>query len=146
MPDESNSILGLVADIVSAHVSHNSMSPDQLPKLISDVHQALATVGGSSAAVAQSDPAVPVKKSVFADHLVCLDCGKPFKMLRRHLATDHDMTPDQYRQKWTLPASYPIVAPDYAKERSVLAKKIGLGRKAGESAPRKGKKAGRKSG
>ena len=132
-----DTMLALAAQIVSAHVAHNPISPADLPKLINDVHRALASAGQSSTPQ-RSEPAVSVRQSVKADHLVCLECGKRFSMLRRHLATDHQLTPDQYRQKWDLPRDYPIVAPDYAKVRSGLAKKIGLGRLPGNTA-RKGK-------
>jgi predicted transcriptional regulator len=143
MPDTSFSVLSLAAQIVSAHVSNNSVAPDQLPKLINDVHRALATVGQVAAEQPKAEPVVPIKKSVFADHLVCLDCGKQFSMLKRHLMTDHKLTVDQYRQKWGLPSSYPAVSPDYAKTRSVLAKKIGLGRE-GRAAKKVGKMAARR--
>jgi predicted transcriptional regulator len=119
-------ILSLAVQIVSAHVANNSVSPDQLAKLINDVHRALTTVGQVAVEQPKVEPAVAVKKSVFADHLVCLDCGKQFSMLKRHLRTDHNLTVDQYRQKWGLPSSYPVVSPDYAHARSAWAKKIGL--------------------
>lgn len=133
-------LLGLAAQIVSAHVSKNEVSPDGLPGLITAVHRALATVGQAEVAPVRAEPAVPVKKSVTPGHIACLECGKHFSMLKRHLNTDHQLTPDQYRQKWELPQSYPLVAPDYAKTRSTLAKKIGLGRKTA-SPRRAGKKA-----
>jgi len=135
----SSTVLSLAAQIVSAHISNNSVSTDQLPKLINDVHYALATAGQAAAKAPLAEPPVPVKNSIFADHIVCLVCGKHFSMLKRHLRIDHQMTPDQYREKWDLPSSYPLVSPDYAKTRSALAKKIGLGR-GGKAA----KKAGRK--
>ena len=119
----------LTADIVSAHISRNNISVDQLPALIRDVHQALATVGQAPAESIKAEPAVDVKKSVFPDHIVCLECGASMKMLKRHLATDHGMTPEEYRAKWGLPATYPMVAPEYAATRSQLAKDSGLGRK-----------------
>ena len=128
--DESNtSLLALVAQIISAHGTNNTVTADNLPKLINDVHRALAGAGQAAAAPLRGEPAVPVKKSALADHLVCLECGKHFSMLKRHLATDHQFTPEQYRQKWDLPFSYPMIAPNYAKVRSAVAKKIGLGRK-----------------
>ena len=126
MPDF---ILSLAAQVVSAHVAKNAVSPEDLPQLIKDVHRALANAGQATVEPLRGEPAVAIKKSVTAAHLVCLDCGKHFSMLKRHLTTDHQLTPEQYRQKWNLPQSYPIVAPDYAKTRSALAKKIGLGRK-----------------
>jgi len=134
-------IISLTTQIVSAHVANNETSPDQLPTLIRDVHQALATVGQASAEPIKAEPAVDVKKSVFSDHIVCLECGVSMKMLKRHLATDHGMTPDEYRAKWGLPHTYPMVAPEYAAKRSQLAKDAGLGRKV--EAPPPPKKAGR---
>jgi predicted transcriptional regulator len=129
-------ILGLTAQIVSAHVAHNEVPADQLPSLIREVHQTLATVGQAPIEPTKTKPAVPVKQSAFADHLVCLECGKHFKMLKRHLTTDHEMTPEQYRARFDLPREYPLVAPDYAKVRSALAKKIGLGRGGRGAAPK----------
>ena len=135
-------VINLTAQIVSAHVVANEVSADQLPGLIRNVHQALATVEQASAEPATAEPAVSVKKSVFADHILCLDCGQSFKMLKRHISTDHQMTPDEYRAKWKLPPSYPMVAAEYAATRSKLAKDNGLGRKAKIPSPAK-KKAGR---
>src|ERR1700693_5348425 len=139
---EHEEVLGLATEIVSAHVSNNAVAADQLPGLIQQVFNALATVEQVTAAPPKAEPAVPVKKSVLANHIVCLDCGKHFSMLRRHLMTDHKMTSQQYRQRWELPSTYPLVAPDYAKTRSALAKKIGLGRK-GQAAPKAIRKRGR---
>ena len=140
---ERPELLGLATEIVSAHVSNNPIAADQLPGLIQRVFNALATVDQVTATPPKAEPSVTVKKSVLADHIVCLDCGKHFSMLRRHLMTDHKMTPEQYRQRWELPRSYPLVAPDYAKTRSSLAKKIGLGRK-GQAAPKKAARMSRK--
>jgi predicted transcriptional regulator/predicted phosphodiesterase len=141
---EHEEVLGLAAQIVSAHVSNNAVVPDQLPGLIQQVFNALASVEQATATPPEPKPAVTVKQSVTAGHIVCLDCGKHFSMLRRHLQTDHQMTPEQYRQRWELPPSYPLVAPNYAKTRSALAKKIGLGRKG--AAPKKTeRKAARKT-
>jgi predicted transcriptional regulator len=137
-----NEFISLTAQIVSAHIAANRVSADQLPTLIRDVHQALATVGQTPAEPEKREPAVDVKKSVFSDHIICLECGQSLKMLKRHLATDHGMTPDEYRAKWNLPPSYPMVAPEYAATRSKLAKDMGLGRKA-EAPPPPPKKAGR---
>jgi len=134
----------MAAEIVSAHVSRNAVAVDQLPGLIQQVFNALATAEQAVAAPPKAEPAVPVKRSVRADHIVCLDCGKQFSMLKRHLMTDHKMTPEQYRQKWELPFSYPLVAPNYAKTRSSLAKKFGLGRKGSASLKKTGRKAARK--
>ncbi len=125
----TSTVLGLTAQIVSAHVSHNTVAPDALPALIQDVYRTLAGIGREPAAPERPQPAVPVKKSVFADYIVCLEDGKQLKMLRRHLKTAYDMTPEQYRERWGLPADYPMVAPRYAQHRSSLAKKIGLGTK-----------------
>ena len=122
-------VLGLTAQIVSAHVSNNSVTPDALPALIQDVYRTLAGVGREPAALEKPQSAVPVKKSVFPDYLVCLEDGKKLKMLKRHLKTAYDLTPDQYRERWGLPPDYPMVAPNYADHRSNLAKKIGLGTK-----------------
>ena len=130
MAEDGEMVLSLAAQIVSAHVANNSVSADALPKLINDVHHALAHAQEVATKLPTPDPAVDVKKSVRQDKIICLDCGKSFSMIKRHLSTDHKMTPAEYRQRWRLPASYPMVAPDYAKTRSSLAKKIGLGRKA----------------
>jgi predicted transcriptional regulator len=136
-------IVSLTARIVSAHIANNKLSVDELPGLIRDVHQALATVGQIPAEPIRAEPAVDVKKSVFPDHIICLECGTSLKMLKRHLATDHGMTPDEYRAKWDLPFSYPMVAPEYAATRSTLAKASGLGRKVETPQPLPPKKAGR---
>jgi len=126
---EREELLQLAADIISAHASNNPLSADQLPGLIQQVFSTLATVQQQAAAPPTPEPAVSVRTSVHKDHLVCLDCGKHFSMLKRHLMTDHHLTPDQYRQRWQLPPTYPIVAPTYAKARSAMAKGFGLGRK-----------------
>ena len=118
-------LLALTAEIVSAHVANNAVRPVDLPQLIHDVHRALADLGGSTAPVGR--PAVPIKQSVLPDYIVCLEDGKKLKMLRRHLKTAYGLSPEQYRERWRLPADYPMVAPNYAKTRSRLAKKIGLG-------------------
>jgi len=128
-------LLNLTAQIVSAHVANNSIQADALPALIQSVFKTLAGTGQESPQPVKLEPAVPIKRSVFADHIVCLEDGKKLKMLKRHLATSYQMTPQQYRERWGLPHDYPMVAPDYAKHRSALAKKIGLGRKASEPAP-----------
>ena len=131
MPESGNdtSSLELVSKIVSAYVSQNSVPPSELPHLIRTVHEAL--LGPDQAASSRPEPAVPIKKSVRPDYVVCLEDGKKLKTLKRHLRTSYDMSPDEYRQRWGLPADYPMVAPKYAAVRSELAKKIGLGRKAG---------------
>jgi predicted transcriptional regulator len=122
-------VLGLTAQIVSAHVSNNSVTPDALPSLIQDVYRTLAGVGKEPVQPDKPQPAVPIKKSVFPDHIVCLEDGKKLKMLKRHLKTAYNMTPEQYRERWGLTSDYPMVAPNYARHRSSLAKKIGLGTK-----------------
>jgi len=127
-PADTN-VLGLTAQIVSAHVSNNSVASDALPSLIQDVYKTLTGVSKEPVQPEKPQPAVPVKKSVFADHIVCLEDGKKLKMLKRHLKTAYDLTPDQYRERWGLGPEYPMVAPNYAKHRSSLAKKIGLGTK-----------------
>ncbi len=131
MPDNTShtDVLGLTAQIVSAHVSNNSVTTDALPALIQDVYRTLSSVGREPSAPDKPQPAVPVKKSVFPDHIVCLEDGKKLKMLKRHLKTAYNMTPEQYRERWQLPPDYPMVAPNYASHRSSLAKKIGLGTK-----------------
>jgi predicted transcriptional regulator len=132
MPESGNdtSSLELVSRIVSAYVSKNSLPPSQLPLLIKTVHEALQSPG--QAASSPPEPAVPIKKSVTPDYVICLEDGKKLKMLKRHLRTSYDMSPDEYRKKWRLPSDYPMVAPKYAAKRSELARKIGLGRKAGQ--------------
>ena len=121
-------LLGLATEIVSAYVSHNSLGASDVPRMITDVYNTLAGLGQPVVPVqAELVPAVPVRKSVTGDYIVCLDDGKKFKSLKRHL-TLLGMTPDQYRSKWSLPSDYPMVAPNYAATRSDLAKKIGLGR------------------
>jgi predicted transcriptional regulator len=131
MTDASQSpdVLGLTAQIVSAHVSNNSVAPDALSTLIQDVYRTLSGVGKEPVQPDKPQPAVPVKKSVFPDHIICLEDGKKLKMLKRHLKTAYNMTPEQYRERWGLPPDYPMVAPNYARHRSTLAKKIGLGTK-----------------
>ena len=131
MPEtESNtSSLELVSKIVSAYVSSNSLPPSELPHVIKTVHEALRNPG--QAASSPLEPAVPIKKSVTRDYVICLEDGKRLKMLKRHLRNAFDMSPDEYRQRWGLPGDYPMVAPEYAARRSELAKKMGLGRKKG---------------
>ena len=136
MAGESDTdVLRLTAKIVSAHVGKNQVAPDALPDLIQAVYDSLTTAGTAEPAPAPLTPAVPIRKSVFPDHIVCLEDGQKLKVLKRHLQASHGMTPEQYRQKWGLPADYPMVAPNYANHRSNLAKQIGLGRKPGRSAP-----------
>jgi len=126
-----DTLLTLTADIVAAHVSNNSVAVNDLPNLIQNVHQALAGIGSSAAAEAKPEPAVSVRASIKPDYIVCLEDGKKLKMLKRHLMTHYNMTPDDYRRKWGLSADYPVVAPNYAEQRRKLAKSIGLGTKGG---------------
>lgn len=119
-------------EIVAAYVSHNAISPTDLPKLIADVHGALRGLGAEELIepAEEKKPAVPVRKSVTPDYIVCLEDGKKFKSLKRHLRTHYNLSPEEYREKWGLPADYPMVAPSYSATRSKLAKDNGLGRKA----------------
>lgn len=127
--EETSAILEMTADIVSAYVGNNSVSAQELPAVIHSVHAALsqASSGGVEAPVEPQEPAVPIRKSITPDYLICLDDGRKFKSLKRHLRTKYDMSPDEYRAKWGLPKDYPMVAPNYAKARSDLAKQMGLG-------------------
>src|SRR5690606_6006117 len=129
--DKDAAHLEMTAEIVSAYVSNNPVPAGELPKLIGDIHQSLAELhaGKTEASTEVLTPAVPIKRSIQDDHLVCLEDGKKFKSLKRHLATHHNLTPEEYRARWKLPADYPMVAPSYASARSQLAKKMGLGRK-----------------
>jgi predicted transcriptional regulator len=119
----------MAATIVSAYVSANELPPQELPRLIQTVFSALKDVSGGPAVTQEQgqEPAIAIKKSVTADYIICLEDGKKFKSLKRHLRTRYGMSPDEYRQKWSLPHDYPMVAPNYAKERSNLAKRMGLG-------------------
>ncbi len=147
MPEnnDSNEILGLTEKIVSAHVANNAVSNADLPDLIKAVHTALTNITTAGETAPTPEPAVPINKSVTANYIVCLEDGRKMKMLKGHLKRHHNMTPDEYRVRWGLPGDYPIVAPAYAKQRSELAKKIGLGRKAKTvKAKAKGKGAGKK--
>ena len=124
----SNDLLALTTEIVSAHVSNNTVAVADLPTLINQVYQSLATIGQSPAAPAERpQPAVSIKRSVHPDYIICLEDGKKLKMLKRHLKTAYNMTPEEYRDRWSLPPDYPMVAPNYARQRSRLAKEIGLG-------------------
>jgi len=126
-------LIELSTEIVSAYVSHNAVSPTDLPRLIAEVHGALRALqtNETPAPVEELKPAVPVRKSVAADYIICLEDGKKFKSLKRHLRTHYNLSPEEYREKWGLPADYPMVAPNYSATRSKLAKDNGLGRKAG---------------
>ena len=132
MPEEEQEqeLLRLTSTIVGAHISNNPVAATDVPGLIVTVHQTLATLGPEEPAP-RPNPAVPIKQSVTPDYIICLEDGKKQKMLKRHLKTAHGMSPDEYRKRWGLPRDYPLVSPNYAKQRSALAKKIGLGRKPG---------------
>lgn len=126
----NETLITLTADIVSAHVSNNSVAVNDLPQLIQNVHSALSGLGSQAAEPEiRQEPAVSVRSSIKPDYIVCLEDGKKLKMLKRHLMTHYQMTPDAYRQKWGLNSDYPMVAPNYAEQRRTLAKKIGLGTK-----------------
>ena len=127
----SNALLSLTTEIVAAHVSNNTVSLTDLPTLIEQVYKSLANVGTEPVvAEERPQPAVPIKKSVTPDYIVCLEDGKKLKMLKRHLKTAYNMTPEEDRDRWGLPTDYPMVAPNYARQRSSLAKQIGLGTRA----------------
>jgi len=136
--DEKSEIIEMTADIVSAYVGNNMVGASDLPNLIQSVHRALAGVstGVEVVEAAPKEPAVPVKRSITPGFLICLEDGRKFKSLKRHLRTKYNMSPEDYRAKWGLPKDYPMVAPDYAKARSELAKQMGLGQ-GGRQAPRK---------
>lgn len=137
---KNDPLLPLVTEIVVAYLSHNTVAMNEIPRLIAETRAALANSGSTAGlsaaglmvarptALAYREPAVPVKKSVTPDYLICLEDGIKLKMLKRHLRTAYDMTPEQYRERWGLPADYPMVAPNYAKKRSSLAREFGLGR------------------
>jgi predicted transcriptional regulator len=127
--DDTTDYIGLTAEIVSAYVSNNTVASADIPALINQVHSALLRVssGETQPSTEPLKPAVPVKRSINPDFIVCLEDGKKFKSLKRHLRTQYGMTPEQYREKWSLPADYPMVAPNYAAARSQLAKQMGLG-------------------
>jgi predicted transcriptional regulator len=131
----------LAAEITAAYVANNAITPDEIPSLLKSVHASLRDMAGSAGggqapveAIAPPKPAVPINKTVSPDHIVCLEDGQSFRSLKRHLGTAHNMSPQQYREKWGLPVDYPMVAPNYAEARSEMAKKIGLGQR------RRGKK------
>ena len=140
--DMNETLITLTSDIVAAHVSNNDVTVNDLPTLITNVYGALAGLGQPAAVVEEvPEPAVSVRSSVKPDYIVCLEDGKKLKMLKRHLMTHYNMTPDQYRQRWNLAPDYPMVAPNYAEKRRELAKSIGLGRKPGARRGRKPKAA-----
>lgn len=145
----NHAVLGFTAQIVSAHVSNNTVSRDALPELIQQVFATLMSAGTEQPEPERLQPAVPIKKSVFPEYIVCLEDGKKLKMLKRHLQTSYSLTPEQYRERWGLAHDYPMVAPKYAEHRSELAKKIGLGRKPAarlEAPPAPPARRGRKAG
>ena len=131
MADQENrsELLELTSEIVAVHVSNNTLAVNDLPQLIKDVYFTLANVDENQGIPERLNPPVSIKKSVTPDFIVCLEDGKKLKMLKRHLKTAYNITPEEYRQRWNLPLDYPMVAPNYAKHRSDLAKEIGLGRK-----------------
>lgn len=135
--NKQTALVELTADLVSAYVSNNPVPVSDLPALIAQVHESLINLGTETEQPEPEKltPAVPVRRSITDDHIVCLEDGKTFKSLKRHLSTHHGMTPDEYRSKWNLPADYPMVAPGYAAARSQLAKDMGLGRKRQEATP-----------
>jgi len=138
------SVLRMAAEIVSAYVSHNALPSAQIPELIQTVFKSLSEMETpqSESVEETQKPAVPIRKSVHPDYIVCLEDGKKLKMLKRHLRTTYNMTPEEYKAKWNLPPDYPMVAPNYAAQRSAFAKQIGLGRKReGESTRRGGRRA-----
>jgi predicted transcriptional regulator len=136
MDETKTGLLNLTADVVAAHVANNSVAISDVPDLIASVHAAFGSLGAASAAALEPQkPAVTIRASVKPDRLICLEDGLSMKMLKRHLRTDHDMTPAQYREKWKLPADYPMVASHYREMRSALAKSIGLGRKRAVATP-----------
>ena len=133
-------LIDMTAEIVAAYVGHNNVAPDDVSKLIELVYGALNQAASGEGNVAEDppEPAVPIEQSISADYLICLEDGKKFKSLKRHIRTHYDLSPEEYRERWGLDADYPMVAPNYAKARSRLAKKMGLGQKGrGSSAPRK---------
>ncbi len=127
--EDQETLVTLTADIVAAHVSNNSVAISDIPLVIRSVHEALSGLGAVEAPEVKQEPAVSIRSSVKPDYIVCLEDGKKLKMLRRHLMTHYNMTPDDYRAKWNLPKDYPMTAPNYAEKRRVLAKQIGLGTK-----------------
>lgn len=142
MPDNNEILIALVADIVSAYVSKNSVPAADLPALIATTHAAITGLGSEGAPPIVEEkptPATSIKKSITPDYLICLEDGKKFKSLKRHLRTAYDMTPEQYKARWGLPNDYPMVAPSYAEARSTLAKKMGLGQQRRKSPASRGR-------
>ena len=141
MPDSdkvsAEELLRMTTDIAAAYVSNNAIASPQLPEVIKTIHSSLLALQGAAGGPEGLSPAVPIKKSIMPDYLVCLEDGKKFKSLKRHLRTHYDLSPEDYREKWGLPHDYPMVAPNYAAQRSEFAKKIGLGRTASSSGRRR---------
>ncbi|HWF01064.1 MAG TPA: MucR family transcriptional regulator [Caulobacteraceae bacterium] len=139
--EEKSEIIEMTAEIVAAYVENNNLAAAELPGLIQSVHKALASItsGPELVEAAPKEPAVPVRRSITPDYLICLEDGRKFKSLKRHLRTKYNMSPEEYRAKWSLPKDYPMVAPNYAKARSDLAKQMGLGQ-GGRQAARSGKR------
>jgi predicted transcriptional regulator len=137
--EPQSDVLRMAVDIVSAYVSNNPVPSGQVPEIINTVFGSLTALssGGANGATEPPKPAISVRRSVTPDYIVCLEDGKKLKMLKRHLRAAYGMSPDEYRVKWSLPADYPMVAPNYAQQRSAFAKKIGLGRKKGQKVPRR---------
>ena len=136
--NEQGHVLRMAVDIVAAYVANNTVPAGQVPEVINTVYNSLTTLDGGAEATAEpAKPAVSVRRSVTPEYIVCLEDGKKLKMLKRHLRAAYDMSPEEYRVKWGLPADYPMVAPNYAAQRSEFAKKIGLGRKKGQKQPRR---------
>mgnify|MGYP000085474421 CR=1 FL=1 len=127
------------AEVVSAYVTNNAIPASELPALIATVHTALASLSGKAVEEEKPEPAVDPKRSVKKDHIICLECGKKFKSIKRHIGSVHGMTPEEYRAKWDLNADYPMVAPEYGERRSALARSMGLGRKPKQKPARKKK-------
>lgn len=130
-------LLDLTTEIVAAHVSRNEIEGSDIPALIRSVHSALAKASVPEEPAKAAEPAVPIKRSVFDDHIVCLACGKNFRTLKRHLQTDHDLTIDEYRARFGLPHDYPVIAPEFAEIRARIARSIGLGRATGRRTRKK---------
>jgi predicted transcriptional regulator len=143
-PDQEDrtDIVSIAADIVAAYVSNNPLPVGELPKLIGDIHAALQGIGTpATEPVVRQEPVVSIRKSVTPDHIICLEDGKKFKSLKRHIGVHYNLSPEEYRQKWNLPSDYPMVAPNYAATRSALAKASGLGRKAAAQKPKRAARA-----
>ena len=131
-PFDKNMVIELTADIVSAYVGNNPVQGSELPRVIQSVYQSLTGLALPQAETEELKPAVPVRKSITDEYLICLEDGKKFKSLKRHLRSKYDMSPEEYREKWNLPADYPMVSPSYARERSRLARSMGLGQAKGK--------------